>query len=170
MRSWPTLYQAVEIDGDPYWDGGYTGNPTVTPLVRECESHDTLLVQINPVERPGTPRSARDILNRLNEISFNSPLLKELRMIALLRQVLPDGAAMDKSNLESYRWARMRIHRIASERVTELGLSSKLNAEWPFLCMLRDEGRAAASAFLDQHGADLGRRSSLDLDQLVREW
>ena len=87
----PTLFQAIEIDGEPYWDGGYSGNPTITPLVRECTSKDTILVQINPVERPGTPRTARDILNRLNEVSFNAVLLKELRMIALLRQVANPG-------------------------------------------------------------------------------
>ena len=83
----PTMFQAVEIDGEPYWDGGYAGNPTLTPLVRECDASDTILVPINPVERPGTPRSAREILNRLNEISFNSATIKELRMIALLQQV-----------------------------------------------------------------------------------
>jgi NTE family protein len=89
----PTLFQAIEIDGEGYWDGGYSGNPTITPLVRECNSKDTVLVQINPVERPGLPRSARDILNRLNEVSFNAVLLKELRMIALLRQVAqPDNS------------------------------------------------------------------------------
>ena len=87
----PTLFQAVEIDGEPYWDGGYAGNPTITPLVRECSSSDTVLVQVNPVERAGTPRSARDILNRLNEVSFNATLLKELRMIAVLRQVANAG-------------------------------------------------------------------------------
>jgi NTE family protein len=75
----PTLFQAVEIDGEAYWDGGYAGNPTMTPLVRECASSDTVLVQVNPVERPGTPRSARDIINRVNEVSFNATLLKELR-------------------------------------------------------------------------------------------
>src|SRR6516225_8891380 len=68
----PTIYKAIEIDGEPYWDGGYAGNPTITPLVRECNASDTILVQINPIQRPGTPKSARDILNRLNEISFNS--------------------------------------------------------------------------------------------------
>src|SRR5207248_3451496 len=83
----PTMFQAVEIDGEHYWDGGYSGNPNITPLVRECDSNDTILVQINPVERPALPRSARDILNRLNEVSFNAVLLKELRMIAVLRQV-----------------------------------------------------------------------------------
>src|SRR5215469_7942800 len=95
----PTLFRAVEIDGEPYWDGGYSGNPTITPLVRESDAQDTLLVAINPVERPGTPRSAREILDRLNEVSFNATLLKELRMIALLRQVVDPGSS------EGARWA-----------------------------------------------------------------
>ncbi|MBV8239495.1 MAG: patatin-like phospholipase family protein, partial [Hyphomicrobiales bacterium] len=150
----PTLFQAIEIDGEGYWDGGYSGNPTITPLVRECNSKDTVLVQINPVERPGLPRSARDILNRLNEVSFNAVLLKELRMIALLRQVAqPD-------NSENAKWADMRIHRISSDVMVELGYSSKLNAEWEFLRMLRDEGRRAGDAFLTAHHEDLGRRST----------
>ena len=158
----PTLFQAIEIDGEGYWDGGYSGNPTITPLVRECNSKDTVLVQINPVERPGLPRSARDILNRLNEVSFNAVLLKELRMIALLRQVAqPD-------NSENAKWADMRIHRISSEVMVELGYSSKLNAEWEFLCMLRDEGRRAGDAFLSAHHEDLGRRSTFDLDELLK--
>ena len=158
----PTLFQAIEIDGEAYWDGGYVGNPTITPLVRECVSSDTILVQVNPVERPGTPRSAREILDRLNEVSFNSPLMKELRMIALLRQVANPGDS------EGARWAGMRIHRIASAMMTELGYSSKLNAEWEFLCMLRDEGRRCAEAFLKDHMDDLGRRSSFDLDSLLQ--
>ena len=158
----PTMYQAVEIDGEPYWDGGFAGNPTITPLVRECLSHDTILVQINPVLRPGTPRSARDILNRLNEVSFNSVLLKELRMIALLRQVANPG------NTEGALWARMRIHRVSSEMMVSLGYSSKLNAEWAFLCMLRDEGRRAVDAFLAEHRDAVGKRSSLDLDALLQ--
>jgi NTE family protein len=157
----PTMFQAVEIDGEPYWDGGYAGNPTITPLVRECTSQDTILVQINPVERPGTPRSARDILNRLNEVSFNAVLLKELRMIALLRQVAKPG------DCEGASWAAMRIHRVTSDAMVALGYSSKLNAEWDFLCLLRDEGRRAAEAFLATHGEALGRRSSLDLDALL---
>jgi NTE family protein len=159
----PTLFQAVEIDGEPYWDGGYAGNPTITPLVRECSASDTVLVQVNPVERAGTPRSARDILNRLNEVSFNATLLKELRMIAVLRQVANAG------NCEGARWASMRIHRIASEAMTDLGYSSKLNAEWEFLCLLRDEGRRCAEAFLDAHEHDIGQRSSYDLDVLLEQ-
>ena len=95
----PTMFQAIEIDGENYWDGGYSGNPTITPLVRECQSRDTILVQINPVERRDRPETARDILNRLNEVSFNAVLLKELRMIALLKRVA------DPVHSEGARWA-----------------------------------------------------------------
>ena len=87
----PTMFQAVEIDGEPYWDGGYSGNPSMSPLVRECNASDTILVQINPIVRPGTPRTAREIQNRLNEISFNATLLKELKAGALLRQAADPG-------------------------------------------------------------------------------
>jgi NTE family protein len=157
----PTLFQAVEIDGEAYWDGGFAGNPTITPLVCECASEDTILVQVNPVERPGTPRTAQEIVNRVNEVSFNATLLKELRMIALLRQVSDAGSS------EGARWAGMRMHRIASAMMTKLGYSSKLNAEWSFLTMLRDEGRSCADAFIEAHGADLGKRSTLDLDSFI---
>jgi NTE family protein len=157
----PTMFQAVEIDGDIYWDGGYSGNPTITPLVRECLSHDTILVQINPILRPERPRSATEIANRLNEVSFNAVLLKELRMIALLRR---NANALDA---EGAQWAGMRIHRVSSDMMTELSASSKLLAEWAFLCMLRDEGRRAAEAFLDINGDDIGTRSTLDLDDLL---
>ncbi len=159
----PTLFQAIEIDGEAYWDGGYSGNPTITPLVRECKSHDTLLVAVNPVERPGTPRSARDILDRLNEVSFNATLLKELRMIALLRQVA------DAGRTEGAQWAGMRVHLIASPAMAKLGASSKFNAERAFLCMLRDEGRRCAERFLTDHARDLGRQSTLDLDVLLQQ-
>ena len=157
----PTLFQAIEIDGEPYWDGGFAGNPTISPLVRESDATDVILVQINPRERRDTPRSATDILNRLNEISFNAPLIKELRMIALLRQIADPG------DTEGALWAGMRIHRVASDLMVNLGYSSKLNAEWDFLSMLRDAGRRAAEAFLAAHSGDLGRRSSLDLDVLL---
>ena len=159
----PTMFQAIEVDGDAYWDGGYAGNPTITPLIRESDAHDTILVQINPTERAGTPRSAAEILNRLNEISFNSPLAKELRMIALLRQVADPGTG------EGARWAQMRTHRIKTDMLAQFGASSKLNAEWDFVSMLRTEGRRAAGEFLDLHGRDLGERSTADLDILLAE-
>jgi NTE family protein len=157
----PTMFQAVEIDGEPYWDGGYAGNPSLMPLVRECDSRDTILVQINPIERPGTPRTAREIQNRVNEIAFNATLLKELRAAALLKRVADPGTG-DGAVI-----AAMRIHRIASELMLELDASSKLLADWHFFEMLRDAGRTAAEDFLARHGADLGVRSSLDLDELL---
>ena len=157
----PTLFQAVEIDGEAYWDGGYSGNPSLAPLIRECSSHDTIIVQINPVERPGTPRSAREIHNRLNEIAFNSVLIKELRAAALLQQAADPGTG------EGRLLAKMRMHRIASDIMLDLGYSSKLLAEWEFFLMLRDAGRQAASEFLQQHGADLGVRSTLDISKYL---
>ena len=158
----PTLFQAIEIDGDSYWDGGYSGNPTMTPLIRESEALDTILVQINPVERPGAPNTAREILNRLNEVSFNAVLLKELRMMAMLRQNASRGKG------EGARRANMRLHRIASDRMAELGYSSKLNAEWDFLTMLHAEGRTSAEAFHQAHRGHLGKTSTLDLDALTK--
>ena len=159
----PTMFQAIEIDGEPYWDGGYAGNPTLTPLVRESDAHDTILVQINPRERSEPPRTANEILNRLNEISFNSPLMKELRMIALLRQVADPGHG------EGARWAGMRTHRIMSDVLAGFGASSKFNAEWEFVSLLKEEGRRSASAFLAEHGHDIGQRSTADIDVLLAE-
>ena len=157
----PTMFQAVEIDGESYWDGGYSGNPTMTPLIRESDTLDTILVQINPIERPGTPRTARDILNRLNEVSFNAVLLKELRMMALLRQ------KANPEEGEGARWAGMRMHRITSDAMADLGYSSKLNAEWDFLAMLHNEGRRTAEEFYRAHKSDIGKRSSFDLEELL---
>jgi NTE family protein len=159
----PTMFQAVEIGGEPYWDGGFAGNPTITPLIRESDAHDTILVQINPRERLDTPKTAGDILDRLNEISFNAPLMKELRMIALLRQAADPGSG------EGARWAKMRTHRIMTDKLIEFGASSKMNAEWEFLAMLKVEGRKSADEFLASHGEDVGSKSSADLDILLSE-
>jgi NTE family protein len=159
----PTMFQAVEIDGEPYWDGGYAGNPTITPLIRESDSIDTILVQINPRERVETPRSASEILNRLNEISFNSPLMKELRMMAVLREAADPGSG------EGARWAKMRTHRILTDMLAGLGASSKLNAEWEFVTMLKNEGRKSTEEFLAASGDDIGRRSTADLSVLLAE-
>jgi NTE family protein len=157
----PTLFQAIEIDGEAYWDGGFAGNPTITPLIRECASRDTILVPINPLERPGPPRGAREILDRVNEVSFNAVTLKELKMIALMRQVADPGTT------EGALWAGMRVHMVGNPIMTELGYSSKLNAEWAFLSMLRDEGHRAAETFLAENADNLGKRSSIDLDRLL---
>jgi NTE family protein len=159
----PQMFQAIEIDGDAYWDGGYSGNPSIMPLVLECNSRDTILVPINPVERPGTPRSAREILDRINEVAFNAVTLKELKMIALLRQVADPGKS------EGALWAEMRVHVVRNPTMLELGYSSKLNAEWPFLQMLHKEGRSSADDFLRKHRRDIGRTSSVNLDTLLEQ-
>jgi NTE family protein len=157
----PTMFQAIEIDGEAYWDGGYSGNPTLSTLVRECKSQDTILIPINPIERVPTPRSASEILNRLNEVSFNAVVLKELKMMALLRKVADPGDG------EGRLWANMRVHLVRNDIMTELGASSKLNAEWAFFEYLHKEGRKAAQTFLEAHAKDLGKRSTLDLDVLL---
>lgn len=159
----PQLFQAIEIEGEPYWDGGYSGNPSIMPLVLECNSRDTILVPINPIERPGTPRSAREILDRINEVAFNAVTLKELKMIALLRQVADPGKS------EGALWAEMRIHAVRNPTMLDLGYSSKLNAEWPFLTMLHQEGRNSADEFLKMHRRDLGRTSSVNLETLLEQ-
>ena len=157
----PTMFQAVYIDGEPYWDGGYSGNPTIAPLVNECDSHDTFLVQINPILREEAPITAQEINNRLNEVSFNATLLKELKMIALLRKVADQGDG------EGWQWGQMRMHIIKSDLLVTLGATSKLNAEWEFLTMLRDEGRRAADEFVKAHRDDVGVRSTFDIDSLL---
>jgi NTE family protein len=162
----PLMHQAIEIDGDAYWDGGFSGNPLLTPIIRESAARDIILVQINPVERPGVPRTAREILNRLNEISFNSSLKKELRGIAMFQRLF---AAADVSTQAPWaeQWSDVRIHRITTPRMVELGASSKLNAEWDFLTMLREEGHRCTEEFLAEHRTDLGRRSTFDIDTLL---
>ncbi len=154
----PTMFQAVEIDGEFYWDGGFSGNPSIVPLVRECASRDTIIVQINPIMRPEPPRTAREIQDRLNEIAFNSVLIKELRAAAMMRKVADPGTGEGKA------LAEMRLHRIASDLMLTLGYSSKLLAEWEFFTMLRDAGRQAADAFLAGDGQDIGVRQTLDID------
>ncbi len=160
----PLLFQAVEIGGEAYWDGGYTGNPALFPLVDECGARDLVLVQINPFYRPDLPRSAREIIDRVNEITFNASLVKELRGILLLRDLI------DAEGLEDERWRDMRLHRIhGDEDLAGLEPSSKLNAEWAYLCHLRDLGRARTEHWLKRHRADIGVRSSFDLSWLLED-
>lgn len=162
----PLVHQAVEIDGDAYWDGGFSGNPLLTPIVRESDARDTIIVQINPIERPGVPKTARDILNRLNEIAFNASLKKELRAIAMFtRLIREEGDLEHVAWVEA--WADMRIHRITTPLLTKLGASSKMNAEWEFLNILRDEGKVTTDAFLRDHRQDLGVRTTFNLDHLL---
>jgi NTE family protein len=154
----PTVFQAVEIDGVPYWDGGYMGNPALYPLFYGTGTDDILLVQINPVERKGVPTTPRDIQNRLNEITFNATLLRELRAIDFVARLV------DKGNLSTKDYKKVLMHRIAlSQALNDLDASSKLTAKWDFFVMLREAGRKAAKAWLARHFDDLGQRATIDL-------
>lgn len=160
----PFMFKAVEIDGEAYWDGGYIGNPALYPLVDDRDSRDLVVVQINPLSRDELPRTGRAILNRLNEITFNSSLLKELRAIELLHELL------EVENLESERYRRMFVHLIhAHEDLQHLDASSKVNAEWTYLTYLRDRGRTWADRFLADHFDDIGVRGTLDIGQLFAD-
>jgi NTE family protein len=153
----PFMFQAVEIDGVPYWDGGYMGNPVLFPFYNHSECDDIVIIQINPVERKGTPRTAREILNRVNEITFNSSLLKELRAIDFVRRLLDEG----KLAPDDYR--RLHVHVIeAQDQIMPLGASSKLNAEWAFLRHLFEIGREAAGVWIERCYEHLGKNSTID--------
>jgi NTE family protein len=158
----PTVFQAVEIDGQPYWDGGYMGNPALFPIFYEAVSDDILLVQINPVERRETPRTVRQIQDRLNEITFNGNLLRELRSIEFVTRLIDDG----KLSPEEYK--RVLMHRIDGSGVLDdHGAASRLNAEWDYFVTLRDAGRRTAKAWLKAHYSAIGERSTLDLKAAV---
>jgi NTE family protein len=153
----PTVFQAVEIDGQPYWDGGYMGNPALFPLFYQAASDDILLVQINPIERRETPRSAREIQNRLNEITFNGNLLRELRAVEFVTRLIDEG----KLSTQDYK--RVLMHRIDGTGVLDdYEAASRLTAEWDFFVRLRDAGRRTAKAWLKANYAAIGstRRSS----------
>ncbi|NYS24764.1 patatin-like phospholipase family protein [Rhodobacteraceae bacterium 2376] len=154
----PQLYPAVVIDGEPYWDGGFSANPALMPLVTSKASPDIVVVQINPVVRHDTPTSARDILNRVNEISFNTALIKELRAIALMQDIVAAKGLDLGAAGETF------IHLIHTDtEVQDLAASSKLNAEWSYLRLLFERGRGWAEAWLDAHFDHIGQQSTFDL-------
>jgi NTE family protein len=157
----PTLFQAVEIEGVPYWDGGYTGNPALFPLFAKDLPSDIVVVNINPLVRPGTPKEPREILNRINEISFNSSLLRELRAINFAQRLLAEG------NVAPDALKRVHVHMIADDvLMTDLGVASKMLPTPGVIFELRDAGRTAADAFLDQHRDKIGVASSVDLAEM----
>lgn len=157
----PQLFKAVEIDGIPYWDGGYMGNPSLFPFRDHTETADIVVVQINPVERRETPRTPHEIQNRLNEISFNASLLKELRSIHFVTRLLDEGS------LDESRYRRERIHIVENQKeLMPLGASSKMNAEWEFLQHLKNIGRETADRWLEQNYDQIGVSSTVDLPQM----
>jgi len=162
----PLLFQAVEIEGEAYWDGGYAGNPTLLPLIKESPADDLLLVQINPSVREELPTRADAILDRVNEVTFNASLIKEMRSIALLQQLIADEGRPGHHyrNPLFARVEALKVHRIeGGQMLAALGANTKTQTQWPFLSMLFDRGVQAADRWLHDNLRHIGRRSTLDL-------
>ena len=157
----PFLFQAVEIEGQHYWDGGYMGNPVLYPLFYHTDARDVVILHINPIFRPGVPRTAPEIENRLNELTFNSALIKEIRAIAFVQKMLEDGWLKPEF---SGKLKNVLMHSLRADRaLADLGVPSKFSTEWRFLEDLKERGRKEGHAWLDEHFKDLGTRSSVDL-------
>jgi NTE family protein len=157
----PSLFHAVEIDGEAYWDGGYSGNPTLLPLLCATQTEDVLIVQINPRERRAAPTGAREIMSRLHEIAFNAPLLAELRTLQLADTLIAQGSLPRGVGIGAYR--RLRLHRIAMEG-SLLDASSRFNTDFESFERMHKLGQRATRRFLDAHFADIGRRSSIETE------
>ncbi len=154
----PMMFRAVEIDGEPYWDGGYSGNPALHPLHYHTRCSDILLVQINPVELDVTPTGAADIMERMNEVTFNASLLAELRAIGFVRRLLDEG------KLDPKRYKSVRMHRIDGGAVlAPFGSASKMRADLGFVRQLFALGREAGKRWLDEDCAAVGKRSTMPM-------
>jgi NTE family protein len=158
----PLMFQAVEIDGEGYWDGGYTGNPAIVPLYQATTATDLIVVGINPLSRDGLPRTAREIANRIDEISFNSTFMLELSGIAFIDQLL------DTNAIDAGRFRPLLLHGIdGGAKLGKLGASSKMNSDPAFLRYLHGYGREAADTWLASHLHEVGKDSTVDLSKLV---
>ncbi len=157
----PQIFHAVEIDGEAYWDGGYMGNPALFPIIYACKSTDIVIVHINPMFRKEVPRAADDILNRINEISFNSSLMREMRAVSFVTKLVTQKRILGEE------LPHMLIHSIADDAfMGALSATSKYNADWDFLIFLRDQGRRCAGDWLATNFAKLGVELSVDIDQM----
>jgi NTE family protein len=155
----PFLYQAVEIEGEYYWDGGFMGNPPIFPLIYKADCEDVLIVQINPIQVEEVPTSAPEIVDRMNELSFNSSLMREMRAIAFVKKLLRE------ERIPRGRYKDLRIHTIEAEAaMRQLGYSSKLNADATFLNWLFELGRDRAGQFLDRYREQIGHESTTDIE------
>ena len=157
----PLLFRAVEIEGEPYWDGGYSNNPALLPFIRATAAEDLLIVQINPRERDKVPVSAREIMSRTNEITFNAAQSAELRTIELVNQLIDQGRLPRGAGDGDCR--RIRLHRIVMADTGEtFDPHSRLNNDFDFFERLHKLGQRATRRFLDAHFDDIGRRSTID--------
>jgi NTE family protein len=166
----PMVFRAVEIDGIPYWDGGYMGNPAIFPFFRTTDTDDVVIVSINPLERNMTPRTQGEIMNRINEITFNSSLIAEYRAIDFVTRLIDQGRLPRGQGAGEYR--RVNVHRIALDSAfKELTADSKLDSDFAFFELLRNGGQRAGGDFLSKHFDDLGVRSTVDLAaEAQAEW
>ena len=166
----PAVFRAVEIDGVPYWDGGYLGNPVLYPFFRSTNTEDVLVVQINPLIRKKVPHSTREILGRVNEITFNSSLLAELRAIEFVNRLIEQGRVPHGTGPNEYR--AIKVHRIVLEGLGErFSSATKLRNDYESFELLRKLGQRSARRFLDAHYDDIGVRSSIDLKaEVYAEW
>jgi NTE family protein len=156
----PSVFQAVEIDEQFYWDGGYMGNPPIFPIIYNCVSTDVLLIMVNPIHIEQVPNSAQAILDRINTLSFNSSLMREMRAINFVNHLVESGFD------DGGRLKRMLIHCIdAEDEMSRLGVSSKLNVCRDFLTWLFELGRERADVFLRDHFETLGKSSSTSIEQ-----
>jgi len=157
----PYLFKAVEIGGEAYWDGGYVANPALWPLFYEDLPNDILICHINPERREKVPRTSAEIMDRLNEISFNASLMAELRAIAFVQKLLEKDQLKDDMR---ERYKDINVHAIrADQDLGGMGVESKFNTDWAYLTKLRDLGRAAARRWQANHLGAVGKRSSIDL-------
>lgn len=156
----PQLFQAIEIDGVPHWDGGYVGNPAIWPLIYKSDCDDVLLVQLNPIVRPGTPKHAIDIIARLNEITFNSSLIAEMRAIKFVKDLIAAG------KLDRHDYHDLRVHLVSlPDNVHEVNATTKYTADWRFYQTLRNVGRNEMERWLKQHHHAIGERSTFDIEE-----
>jgi NTE family protein len=164
----PSLHHGIEIDGELYWDGGYSANPAIYPLFYYCRSRDVVIVLLHPLRLPHTPATAGEIWNRVSELGFSATFLREMRMFGHAKAHVA-RSLISLGRLER-RLRRIRFHLVeADEFMSQLSAESKLSAHWSFVSMLRDQGRARADAWLAQNFGRIGSSSSVDIVELFGE-
>ena len=157
----PFLFKAVKVKEEEYWDGGYMGNPALFPLFYQTDSRDIVIVHINPIERPETPTTAPEIMDRLNEISFNCSLLQEMRAIAFVKELIEDDMLKDE---HKNKFKNILLHSVRADKaLSNLSIASKFDSDWNFLTDLRDKGRKTMAAWLDKHYKNIGTHSTTNV-------
>ncbi len=161
----PLYFQAVKIEEDYYWDGGYMGNPALFPLIYGSSCHDILIIQINPIYIEDVPKSKFDILSRMNEVSFNSSLMREMRVISFVNKLLEDGWIKSRYRKKLQRFYFHAIH--AENIINSCSPLSKLNTEWGFLTKMHDSGYIKGRLWLDEHFSQIGKCNTLNFDDYL---